>query len=159
MRDAIGGLVSVVIIIAFIVVISSYLAFNVNYTKAFRVKNKVITVLEQYEGSCNIYNNSDKCRKLIREYIDSIGYTAVTPLGSGFVEGGSDCKTAYCCQDGYCIKQYIKDPEPGAVDSGRKQYWEVRTFVSVDMPIVRNVITSFEFFQIKGDTKTFEVVK
>ena len=52
MRDAFGGLMNMVIIIVFLVLVSGYLAFNVNYTKAFRVKNKIITTIEQYEGNC-----------------------------------------------------------------------------------------------------------
>ena len=43
MRDAFGGLLNMVIIVVFLVLVSGYLAFNVNYTKAFRVKNKIIT--------------------------------------------------------------------------------------------------------------------
>ena len=43
MRDAFGGLMNMVIIVVFLVLVSGYLAFNVNYTKAFRVKNKIIT--------------------------------------------------------------------------------------------------------------------
>lgn len=46
MRDAIGGVVNIQIILVFIVIVSGYLAFSVNYTKAFRVKNKIITTLE-----------------------------------------------------------------------------------------------------------------
>lgn len=34
MRDAFGGLMNMVIIIVFLVLVSGYLAFNVNYTKA-----------------------------------------------------------------------------------------------------------------------------
>ena len=51
MRDAFGGLMNMVIIVVFLVLVSGYLAFNVNYTKAFRVKNKIITKIEQYERS------------------------------------------------------------------------------------------------------------
>ena len=46
MRDAIGGVVNITIIVTFLVIVSGYLAFNVNYTKAFRVKNKIITTIE-----------------------------------------------------------------------------------------------------------------
>ena len=46
MRDSIGGSVVLIIIVVFIVVALGYMAFNVNYTKAFRMKNKVIAVYE-----------------------------------------------------------------------------------------------------------------
>ena len=45
MRDAFGGIVNISMIVVFLVVVSGYLAFNVTYTKAFRMKNKIITTL------------------------------------------------------------------------------------------------------------------
>jgi hypothetical protein len=42
MRDAMGGSVALVIIVVFIVIALGYMAFNVNYTKAFNMKNKII---------------------------------------------------------------------------------------------------------------------
>ena len=44
MRDAIGGSVNLVIIVVFMLLVSGYLAFNINYTKAFKVKNKIILI-------------------------------------------------------------------------------------------------------------------
>ena len=61
MRDAFGGLVNIVIIVVFIVVVSGYLAFNVTYTKAFKVKNKMISLLEQYEGKCGSAYANSRC--------------------------------------------------------------------------------------------------
>ena len=52
MRDAFGGIANIVVIVVFLVIVSGYLAFNVNYTKAFRVKNKIISTFEQFEGNC-----------------------------------------------------------------------------------------------------------
>ena len=58
MRDGIGSTVMITIIIAFIVCASSYLAYNVNYTKAFRMKNKIISVYEDYNGVCPPWNQA-----------------------------------------------------------------------------------------------------
>ena len=44
MRDGLGSVVMIEIIVVFIVVVSTYLAFNVNYMKAFKMKNKIIDV-------------------------------------------------------------------------------------------------------------------
>jgi len=46
MRDAIGGTFSIQIILFFLIIINSYLAFSVNYTKAFRIKNNIIAIIE-----------------------------------------------------------------------------------------------------------------
>ncbi|MBO4731371.1 MAG: hypothetical protein J5597_01005 [Spirochaetaceae bacterium] len=63
MRDAMGGSVALVIIVVFIVIALGYMAFNVNYTKAFRMKNKIISVYEKYEGKCE-----ENCEKEIKDY-------------------------------------------------------------------------------------------
>ena len=65
MRDAYGGVVSISIVVVFLVLVSGYLAFNVNYTKAFRLKNKVISVLEEYEGAGMIILSM----VVLREYV------------------------------------------------------------------------------------------
>ena len=49
MRDAFGGVANLVIIVVFLTLVSGYLAFNVNYTKAFRVKNKIISLYAKSE--------------------------------------------------------------------------------------------------------------
>ena len=50
MRDSIGGTVILVIIMVFMVFAIAYLAYNVNYQKAFRMKNKIISIYEKYNG-------------------------------------------------------------------------------------------------------------
>ena len=64
MRDALGGTVVLMIIVIFIVFALGYMAFNVNYTKAFRMKNKIISVYEDYKGNCS----SSECQKAITDY-------------------------------------------------------------------------------------------
>ena len=70
MRDAFGGIVNLSMIVVFLVLVCGYLAFNVNYTKAFRVKNYIITTIEQYEGNCD--NTSSACAQKIDDYIKQV---------------------------------------------------------------------------------------
>ena len=69
MRDALGGAVNIYIIVVFIVFALGYAAFNVNYTKAFRMKDKIISVYEKYDGVC-----TNQCEQEIIGYADQIGY-------------------------------------------------------------------------------------
>ena len=48
MKDAFGGIVNIVLVAIFLVIISGILGLVVNYTKAFRMKNAVISAIEQY---------------------------------------------------------------------------------------------------------------
>ena len=147
MRDALGGLVNIVIIVVFMVIVSGYLAFNVNYSKAFRVKNKIISAIEEREGL------DEKAKKQIEAFEKSIGYNINTPNLSDAGEREANLgfyinkveRTAYCEED--------KDG-----NLKKKVYYEITTFVSVDIPIIEKIMPYFEFFHVKGATKTISIL-
>ena len=58
MKDAFGGIVNIVLVAIFLVIISGILGLVVNYTKAFRMKNVVISTIEQYEGASGCFGKS-----------------------------------------------------------------------------------------------------
>lgn len=140
MRDAYGGVVNLAMIVVFLVLVSGYLAFNVNYTKAFRVKNYIITTLEQYEGN---YTN-EECQDKILSYINQVGYNAPS-----FEIAGFDY-----CNYGYCIKEYeAKNSSEGVDEHQRQSYYRVVTQINIDIPIINNIMPGLKIFQIAGDTK------
>ena len=151
MRDAFGGITNLVIIVAFLVIVSGYLAFNVSYTKAFRVKNKIISVFEQYEGQCDI-NTTDKgtCNGEIKEYMDSLGYNA--PLFDLTDEG-------YECRYGYCFKkvEIAKPASSSTADTKQKAYFKIVTQINIDIPIINKIMPGLKIFQVTGDTKPIVV--
>ena len=61
MKESIGGTWLIGIVALFIVLFSAFMAYSINYTKAFRAKNGIIDLIEQNEGYTfyngpNIYN-------------------------------------------------------------------------------------------------------
>ena len=132
----------------FITVISGYLAFTISYSKAFKVKNKIISTLEQYQH----YN--DESERIIKQYINDIGYNtknAVNNVNAGLPSGwdkGKDCNM----DDGYCVK-WTQDTE-GSSAGIPKGYYSVITFVNVDIPIFNKFLPYLSFFQTQGDTMT-----
>ena len=151
MRDAIGGSVVIVIIVIFVVLVLSYLAFNVNYTKAFRMKNKIIATYEDFDGKCdgNIDAPSSKtCKGIIAQYAKDIGYTpANLKCPSGWKREGK-----YYCYKAVTVKQ--RTATSSIQDTQDKTYYKIGTIINIDIPIVKNIIP-FSMFQITGDTKTF----
>ena len=65
MRDAIGQVFTLQIILAFVLLINGYMAYSVNYTRAFRVKNQIVNIIEQYEGP-----TKDEGMEKINDYIN-----------------------------------------------------------------------------------------
>jgi len=145
MRDAMGGTVTLVIIVIFIVFALGYMAFNVNYTKAFRMKNKIISTYENYNGDCS----SEACKSEIRSYAKTIGYT----LGQKMT-----CGTGNVGVDGlYCYEEFTsgeKDAITGLSSYG--VYYRITTKINVEIPVI-NRILDLRVFYITGDTKTFKI--
>lgn len=67
MRESIGATFLIKIMIVFIVLYNSLLAIAVNYAMVFRVKNRIINLLEEYEGCSG-------AKSYIRDYIGQVGY-------------------------------------------------------------------------------------
>lgn len=147
MRDAMGGVVNLVIIVVFMVIISGYLAFNVSYTRAFRVKNKIISTYEQYNGNCE--SNSSPCMTQIMKYMQEIGYDMNQHID---VSG-------YNCRKGFCSKRVDAETDSAhlTVDDRPRCYYKIVTQVTIDLPIINRVMQGMDTFRVKGDTKSFIV--
>lgn len=143
MKDSLGGIFNVAFLAVFITVISGYLAFSVSYNKAFKVKNKVISTLEQYQ------HDSPAARKKISEYIDKLGYN--TTADTSRLERVRNDDSWNCCY-GYCVK-WTYD-EAGSEAGIPKGYYSVITFVEVDIPVFNKFLPYLSFFQTTGDTMT-----
>lgn len=152
MRDAFGGISNLVIIVVFMTLVSGYLAFNVNYTKAFRVKNKIITLFEQYEGKCGGGPSTVECNQKIKDYMKQVGYsTSNFNSYSGMIDGH---ERDYSCQDGYCFyKVDVSSPS----DLEQKAYYKIVTQINIDIPIINKILPGLRIFQVSGDTKTIVV--
>ena len=155
MRDAFGGVVNLVIIVVFLVLVSGYLAFNVNYTKAFRVKNKIISTFEQYEGNCqNATTEANTCNGEIFAYMKSIGYSA-----PNFDLTGSESEDYDRCHYGYCYKKIEIPKDPDSVDTESKVYYKIATQINIDIPIINKILPGLRIFQVTGDTMPITVVR
>ena len=152
MSNAIGGTVNIVIISIFMVIVAAYMAFNISYVKAFKVKNKIIDLVEQYEGDCL---NSGSCQTKIENYMDKIGYNTATTVPRNFCGSGTcSCNT----RKGYCISEVVvqtaKKGKKGNPDRDKKAYYKVMTQVNIDIPILKNIMPHINVFQVTGETKT-----
>ena len=158
MSDSIGGTYIVGIIVLFIIIASGYMAFNANYTKAFRMKDKLITVYERNNGTCD-----RNCIGEIVEYAESIGYTGVTNLNcpAGYYPGPDGYTAAnalYCFKKTTTYEGNIKGATAGIGNDGivhdRQNvcYYSFVTKINIRIPVVDNVF-DLKLFKIMGDTK------
>ncbi len=145
MREAFGGTWLLGFVVLFIVLFSAYLTISVNYTKAFKAKNKIVNVIEQNEGftttKCGT-NKTDNCLKTsntsedkIYKYLDEAGFL-LTDINEGRCPNGYKLiKDA-----GYCVRR---------ICTSQGAYYKVNTFIKIELPLVWQTFT----IPIKGETK------
>lgn len=144
MRDAVGGSVVIVIIMVFIVLVSAYLAFNVNYMKAFKMKDKIIALYEESDGEC-----LSDCKEKIKTYAKEIGYDVAELNCEG--AGYNPIEGLYCEKE---VEVENKEKEFSENDMGSSRYYKIMTKIDIRIPIVDNAL-DIKPFQINGDTKVF----
>lgn len=140
MREAIGGTWIFSIVIVFIVLFTSYLALSVNYSKAFRVKNGVISLIEKNEGI-----KPD----LISKYLNGEGYAVYGVCNEETAGEGYDRSTSSTTDRfRYCIKKVIIYDNNETENTLDKNYYKVTVFFRIDLPILGNIFT----FPVTGET-------
>lgn len=149
MREAVGNSFVMGIVATIIGFIMIFFVGSISYTKAFRVKNKIINMIEQNSDAVNDHNKlSSSLSSEIDSYLKEIGY----PVGTGKRNNACACKNDSECivlkntsesnTYNYCVLQY---------SSNGGTYYKVITFMKFELPITRFAIE----FPVKGETKTF----
>lgn len=149
MKEAFGGIFSIQWIIIFLVVVNCFLAFGVNYTKAFRVKNEIRSIIERQEGlTCS-------AKRQIKELLLANHYHQ----NSNF--------TTWCSNHGYtpanvdgmyfCYKYNpVSTTGDGAIDPSQIKgaYYTIATFVDINIPIFDRIFAEIAggLFLVKGET-------
>lgn len=157
MRESIGAGWLTTIVIAFIVLFSAFLAFSINYAKAFRVKDGIIDEIEKTEGF------TEETMDNIRDYLSDIGYVNSgscfnfmqaydehQPVyGVNINSGSHDVQIA---KEGekynYCIQKVKAKNDYGVNDTIVGTYYKVYVFFNINLPIVNDM----NIFNLKGET-------
>lgn len=174
MREAIGSSLLLNIALVFISVISLFLVGSIAYSKAFKAKNQIISVIESYDGVC--FQGSDlsteNCFNEIESKLTDMGYSSnissscpdlVAPQGSGIesikrvyptsVDFSTDIGHHYCVYK-YTLcetRRFDSNNDVCSGDSNKMHYYKVITFMHFDIPL----IGQFLEFEVSGETKTF----
>lgn len=161
MREAIGGTWLFNLVIFFVLLFTGYMCLSINYSKAFSVKDKIITEIERNGGISNISSNKDETIQGITNYLREVGYRT-TGECKGYKYGcdrDGVCTTnpkgtnyAYCLSEKKASDNF-KNPQPG--EFVYVSYYKVKVFYQLDLPVIRQMFN----FSIKGDTKTLYNIK
>lgn len=144
MREATGGALLINIIIIFIVIFIALLSSSVNYSKAFKVKDNIIGMIEDHKGF------DDATKNEVSAYLKEVGYNVSTTDNkcaahcSNKGTSGVKCR-AIDHRDGYryCVLEYQ--------ESGNRKYYQVIAYMTFDIPVINEII----HIPVYGETKTF----
>lgn len=156
MREAIGTSYVVNFIITFFILFILVFLATLSYTKAFKVKNKIVDIIEEYEG--DVVDTSSQLKSGpqgdINSKLGQIGYRVSDKKKckkNGRYEGNAFDNVKEISKNDtsnyhYCIYQ---------VDTGKGKYYGVVTYIYFDIPIVGSTVE----IPVYGETKTFTEIK
>lgn len=122
MKEAIGTSYVFTLMMVFIGILIVMFVGSIAYTKGFKVRNKIIDLIEKNEG----YN--DMAIEQIDENLASIGYRIVDKECPAKKNVGAIQESDYR----YCVYQYTNE-EKGV-------YYGVTVFISFDIPLLGDYI-------------------
>ena len=141
MREGISSYFNYTILFVVVLLFSGFVAIAMNYTKAYRMKNGILSNLERYSG-----NVSDSAfLEEIKKGANNLGYKATSDMMNS-VPNSYTCVT----DQGWCYKKssYKKNSQ------GIKYYTiDIIVFINFDIPIIREVMPK-RFFSMSGTTSS-----
>ena len=154
MKEGLGTVPALVVVITGFVIISSYLAFTINYSKAFKANSRIVNVIQQEN------NKIDKnAIARINKYLKKINYHAAEEyMKKGCMDNGKQngwvSVTSGNSNAGWCYKTVTV---AGEGESEKLIYTKIRTFISIDVPFFNKFFAGNNQFKVEGSTKVTRV--
>lgn len=150
MREAYGGTWLTGLVITFTFVFAAFLALSISYSKAFRVKNEVLSMVEKSNGATKngitlisnyLYNNNYKLSGTCDGY--SYGVTIKKPGSEPTITAINSAKANK--RYNFCFSK-IKSVAP---NFPKRAFYEVKLFFKFNLPVIGEIGT----FSVKGQSK------
>lgn len=138
MREALGNTFIVNIVILFIVIFVFLFVGSISYTKAFKIKNKIVNYIED-SGSFD-----KKTQERIAEMLKGTGYRVVAGNPKCNSRGG-EVLTKEAGNYRYCVVKF---------ENEKGTYYGVTTYLYFDFPIINSLLE----FPVYGETKVIGIL-
>ncbi len=168
MKEAIGGVSLFQIVVVFVLIFTAVMCLTINHSKAFGVKDEIITIIESgvlESNSASSYAISEDTAQEISEKLVELGYRITGDCSTGFTGynrdgsvNSSGKNSAFCIKATDVSKSYYEDAknkcknnkcETISGDFPPMVYYEVVLFYRLDIPIVDDIGR----FELKSSTK------
>ena len=168
MKEAIGGISIFQIVIVFVLVFTGVMCLTINHSKAFGVKDEIITILETEKipatASASYKLNSTTISKIVDE-LQEAGYRVTgkrCPDSSwtGYNRNGTvtSSDVAFCVKTNDVVQAYQKDLRDKCKNNKCKTtsgdypsmvYFDILLFYQLDIPVIKGLMT----FNVYGSTR------
>ena len=132
MRESLGGAMLLNLVVIFTGLVIVFFIGILSYSKAYRIKNRIIEIIEKHE------KYDDDVANEINPDLRNAGYNASSPTKCGKYET-IDNLNVYGYN--YCVFN--------SENSQNGNYYQVVTFIRFEIPIIGDVLT----FPVYGETK------
>lgn len=156
MRHTISGTWIFMLVILFTLIFAAYIALTINYSRSFRVKNEVLSLIEKNEGF------TDNGVKLINNYLTQSGYKTV---GNCKQQSDAVVYGAKSIDSSTGVANSIEKAQPGAKYyycftkyTGYHSYFKTRAYYKItlffhfDLPVLGDLYT----FDVDGQTSEID---
>ena len=166
MKDSLGGSLLLNLVVIFSGVIVVFFISVLSYSKAYRVKNRIIEIIEKYGVYVKLDENSQNLvTQELNPDLSAAGYDSSSPsrcdkIKTSLVSGDYAKYDAGRLSDNlnfygynYCVFEMCneKNADGMCIDSNGK-YYVVATFTQFEFPIIGDIIK----IPVYGETKTLE---
>lgn len=146
MRDALGSYFNLSLLFFFILLVTGFIALSSNYSRAYRIKDNVLTNIEKYEGNMSNENMLGKTY----EYAKAIGYVVSDDAINAAEQNGYTCPMYKGKSIGWCYKKN------GVVNNTFTV--NIVVFINLNVPVIHQIFSNNEFFWMTGRTSTIPVL-
>lgn len=167
MREAIGGIFMIKLMMIFLVLFTGLLSVAYQYAKAFKAKNVIIDYIEKYEG----YN--DLAIENIDRYLEQSSIHYDVPIENENGHYASNHPDAYCSPKGYCIQMINYDTESFTVTNddttesfsdvssdSRRIGCKVTTFIPINLFGIGDIFSVYKFnmpsLEVTSDVQVYD---
>ena len=141
MREVSGSTWVFQLMIIFILIFACFLCLVINYSKAYRVKNEMLSIIEEYEGMSStseaIINNYLTGESYLNRGTCPEGWYGVNITEDRYYEADGKTNYSYCFIDEYT--------------SDRKVYYNIMVFYKFNLLFLGELMT----FRVEGTTESF----
>lgn len=141
MRDAFGGAFSIRLMLVFLMLYISFICVAINYARAFRVKNRIINVIEQYEG---VDRSGNVEAKISNELLNTGYFVPISEVD------GVRCSDCTFNTPGYSYKEIRTNYGAG---NTYDTYYYVETYMLFKIPIIDTFLGIDFPIVVKGETR------